>query len=174
MEPFFWVRNLRKKSAPWMQGMGNTITEQPIQHPWVIHGLSGKGSWLYQNDKNIPSASSCSCEKTGRHTKSCTLRDFPCLLRYEANTMPHPDQCLLMYEYAAHGVVGLYLLISWPIAMECSSAVILNLRYAKTSYGTSWTVILLWSSHSRRFFAELRCRHARNKLNHLINRSEPH
>jgi hypothetical protein len=32
----------------------------------------------------------------------------------------------------------------------------------------------IWSSHSRRFVPEMRCWHARNKLNHLFNRSETH
>jgi hypothetical protein len=37
-----------------------------------------------------------------------------------------------------------------------------------------WTLNQLWSSHSRRFLPELRCWHARNKLNHPIDRPEPH
>jgi hypothetical protein len=36
------------------------------------------------------------------------------------------------------------------------------------------SVLILALTHSRIFFPELRCWHARNKLNHLINRPEPH
>jgi hypothetical protein len=39
----------------------------------------------------------------------------------------------------------------------------------KTKHRTAWAIDQLWSSQSRRFVPELRCWHARNKLNHLVN-----
>jgi hypothetical protein len=51
-------------------------------------------------------------------------------------------------------------------------AVVFNLRYAYP--GTARTFNKLLSSHSRRFAPELRCSHARNNFNYLINRPEPH
>jgi hypothetical protein len=43
------------------------------------------------------------------------------------------------------------------------------LHQSKQKTVTSWTLNQLWTSHSRRFVPELRCCHARNKLNILTN-----
>jgi hypothetical protein len=48
------------------------------------------------------------------------------------------------------------------------------IHQSKRNTGTTCTLNQLLSSHSRRFFPEMRCWHSRNKLNLLINRSEPH
>jgi hypothetical protein len=56
----------------------------------------------------------------------------------------------------------------------CVSKASPHWHQSKRNAGTAWTQNHLWSSHSRRFVPELRCWRARNKLNHLINRSEPH
>jgi hypothetical protein len=49
-----------------------------------------------------------------------------------------------------------------------------HLTSIKTKLWNFWTLNQLWSSHSVRFFHELRCWHAKNKLNNLVNRWEPH
>jgi hypothetical protein len=48
------------------------------------------------------------------------------------------------------------------------------LYQSKRNRETAWTLNQLWSSHTLTFVPELKCWHARNKLNHLVNRLEPH
>lgn len=51
----------------------------------------------------------------------------------------------------------------------CVSKASLPCHKSKRNTGTAWTLSQLWSSHSRRFFPELSCWRARNKVNCLIN-----
>jgi hypothetical protein len=61
-----------------------------------------------------------------------------------------------------------------PVVPSPGDKVETILQQPQRNTGTAWTLNQLWSSHSRRFVPQLRCWHARNRLSHLINRSEPH
>jgi hypothetical protein len=80
----------------------------------------------------------------------------------------------LVNDWPSLMILGVYMIYSGGV--EVRELILGGTRKHLTSMKTKHRNRLnqLWSSHSRRFVPELRFWHSRNKLNHLVNRPEPH